>query len=40
MVATVAPTAPIKFPRRAVFGAESPLSAIMNEIATTSPIRA
>ena len=40
IVAMVAPKAPIKFPRRAVFGAESPLSAITNETATPKPRRA
>jgi hypothetical protein len=38
-VATVAPTAPIKFPLRADFGEDKPFSAKMKQIPAARPIK-
>ena len=39
LVAIVAPTAPIRFPRRADFGEDKPLSAKIKQIPAAKPIR-
>jgi hypothetical protein len=39
MVAIVAPTAPIRFPRRADFGEDKPFNAKIKQIPAAKPIR-